>query len=134
MEGKEKIFTTFRHIRSGDEWDPVYLGAVTACCEVDPENLTMQVGLAFCSPNETHFNRRRGRLIAAGRLKSKPVKIPFVNNSLVGSILGYLEEQLILEEKFLSASQSEYPQWVSTFVADQLSQHKMRTAFSLRDH
>ena len=111
-----KTFTTFRHIRSGDAWDPVYLGAITACCEVDPVKLTMQVGLAFCSPSETHFNRKRGRLISAGRLKSKPIEIPFVHNSLVGSVLKFLEFQLKTNTK--------YPQWLQAFVTDQLFEWK----------
>lgn len=42
-------------------------GRVTAAIEV--EGQTASVGLAFCSPKD-QFERRRGRLIAGGRLKA----------------------------------------------------------------
>ena len=33
--------------------------------------LRYRIGAAFCSPTETHFNRKKGRLIAEGRLNAQ---------------------------------------------------------------
>lgn len=117
MENKEaeKSFRTYRHIRSGDDFDPVYLGAITVACEVYPERKVMNVGLAFCSPSEKNFNKRIGRLIAKGRLEKCPLHIPF-NGSLVGSILEFLNK---------NEGKVEEPQWLRAFLADQLAMYKI---------
>jgi hypothetical protein len=63
----KKEFITYRHFRRDS-------GAITACCKVYSDESRMLVGFALCSP-EDMFSKKRGRLIAEGRMNARPIEV-----------------------------------------------------------
>ena len=54
---------------------PVYHGVITAAFSITGSPITgdgeFRVGVALCSPKESNFSRKKGRLIAQRRMESK---------------------------------------------------------------
>lgn len=65
----DKIYT--KHIRTQK------FGGVTICGRWDqslPATCRFEIGVGFCSPEEANFNKKLGRMIATGRLKTQRMR------------------------------------------------------------
>jgi hypothetical protein len=123
-----KSFTTYRHLRTHDGGD------VTAACELiideeNPANSKLRVGFAFCSPKENCFSKKRGRLIALGRLQQKPLTLKYTNGkNLADTLLDILDGVVEGEYRIKKA-----PQWLDDFTGDHRTQrHLFKKKFKPR--
>lgn len=99
IKDRPTTYTTYRMIRSQSEKNGKTVldthGSLTACCVVDTEKKTMNVGFSFMSPCDQQI-LKRGRDRAYGRCVSAPIvmKVKKSKNKFLVSeaILGYIKQ------------------------------------------
>jgi hypothetical protein len=90
MERKSEKYVTYRTFRSKDNLVNgkfIYdmRGAITACCEVDPEAKQIKVGFSFLNPTDSQF-LVRGKGLAKKKLLSDPILLENVGVNEKGKL------------------------------------------------